>query len=171
MKADGMKTFWGADFGEDLDERTRKLFGGNLELHTTGSDARNTEERQVAVEILDDPQVEGLNDRQILLKFKAAHGSGNNLTFPDADQIKANMQGYPEDFKVDIYGDGSYTSPTVWWAAFGGFGIWMPKWPSPSQVAQEDIMGPSQQPKPQPPHLPQLDQSSSSSWDPTGERG
>ena len=79
------------------------------------------------------------------------------------------MQGYPEDFKVDIYGDGSYTSPTVWWAALGGFGIWMPKWPSPSQVSQEDTTGPSQQPKPQPPHLPQLDQSSSSSWDPTGD--
>ena len=61
MKADGVKIFWGAEFGEGLDDRARKLLGGNLELHTTGSDARKTEERQVAVEILDDPQVEGLN--------------------------------------------------------------------------------------------------------------
>ena len=117
MEADGTTTFWGADAGEDLDERARKLLGENLELHTTGSDARKTEERQAAVGILDGPRVEGLNARQMLLKFKAAHGSGNNLTFPDADQIKANMQGYPEDFKVDIYGDESCTSPTVCWAA------------------------------------------------------
>ena len=38
------------------------------------------------------------------------------------------MEGYPEGHRVDIYGDGSYTSPTVWWAALGGFGIWVPKW-------------------------------------------
>ena len=62
-----MKTFWGADFGEDLDERARKLLGGNLELHTTGSDARKTEERQAAVEILDDPRVKAsMLDRSCL---------------------------------------------------------------------------------------------------------
>ena len=38
------------------------------------------------------------------------------------------MEGHPEGHKVDIYGDGSYTSPTVWWAALGGFGIWVPGW-------------------------------------------
>ncbi len=44
------------------------------------------------------------------------------------------MQGYPNDYKVNIYGDGSYTSPTVWWAALGGFGVWMPEWISPNQA-------------------------------------
>ena len=38
------------------------------------------------------------------------------------------MQGYPGVYKVDIFGDGSHTSPTVWWAALGGFGIWVPDW-------------------------------------------
>ena len=38
------------------------------------------------------------------------------------------MQGHPSDYKINIYGDGSYTSPTVWWAALGGFGIWVPNW-------------------------------------------
>ena len=60
-------------------------------MFTTGSDARKTEERQAAVEILEDPMVEGFNARQVMLKHKAAHGSGNNLALPDADQIKANM--------------------------------------------------------------------------------
>ena len=29
---------------------------------------------------------------------------------------------------MDIYGDGSLTDPTCWWAALGGFGTWMPNW-------------------------------------------
>ena len=95
MKADGRKTFWGADFGEDLDERIKKLLGENVELYTTGSDARKTEERQVAAEILEDPIVEGFNARQIMLKFKAAHGSGSNQDFPDVAQIKATMERVP----------------------------------------------------------------------------
>ena len=152
MKADGRKTFWGADFGEDLDEGARKLLGGNRELHINGSDARKTEERKAAVDILEDPRVEGYNAREIMLKYKAAHGSGNNLTFPDAEQIKGNMQGYPEDFKVDIYGDGSHTSAIVWWAALGVFGIWMPKRANPSRGSHDDNTGPTH-----------LEQSSSSS--------
>ena len=38
------------------------------------------------------------------------------------------MEAHPEGHTVDIYGDGSYTSPTVWWPALGGFGIWVPDW-------------------------------------------
>ena len=57
------------------------------------------------------------------------------------------MRGHTSDYKVNIYGDGSFTSPTVWWAALGGFGIWVPNW----------------RVEPQPPHLPQLEQSNSSS--------
>jgi len=63
MKTDGRKTFWGADFAEDLDERSRKLLGENRELHTPGSDARITQGRQAAVDILEDPEVDGLNAR------------------------------------------------------------------------------------------------------------
>ena len=87
--------------------KTRKLLGENIELHTPGSDARKTEERQAAVDILEDPEVESFNARQIMLEHKAAHGSGINLEFPDAGQIKENMKGYLEDFKIGIYGDGS----------------------------------------------------------------
>ena len=61
--------------------------GENVELHTPGSDARKTEERRAALEITEDPEVEGFNARQIMLKHKAAHGSGSNLDFPNADEI------------------------------------------------------------------------------------
>ena len=51
--------------------------------------------------------------------------AGGTWFFPGSDEIEANMQGHPGDYKVNIYGDGSFTSPTVWWAALGGFGIWV----------------------------------------------
>ena len=96
MKTDGRETYWGADFSNDSDEKARKLLGGNLELHAPGSDARKSEERQAAVEILEDPEVAHLNARQIMLKHKAAHGSGSNIEFPDANEIQRSMTGYPE---------------------------------------------------------------------------
>ena len=99
-----------------------------------GATHEKPKKRQVAVDILGDPVVGGFNARHVMLKFKAAHGSGSDLTFPDADAINANMQDYPVDFKVDIYRDGSHTSPTVWWAALGGFGVWMFEWISPNQA-------------------------------------
>ena len=58
-----------------------------------------------------------------MLKYKGAHGSGKNFEFPESDETEVNMQGHPGDYKVNIYGDGSFTSPTAWSAALGGFGI------------------------------------------------
>ena len=113
------------------------MLGENLELHTPGSDARKSEERQAAFGISDDPDVVGYNARQIMLKYKEAHGSGQNLEFPGDEEIQRNMHGYPEDYKVDIFGDGSYTSPTVWWAALGGFGIWVPDWNDGTEHSKE----------------------------------
>ena len=76
-----------------------------------------------------------------MLKHKAAHGSGVDPSFPDGNGIESSMRGYPSDHWVNIYGDGSYTSPTLWWAALGGYGIWMPEWPQPSQDDQCDTLG------------------------------
>ena len=87
MNTDGAKTFWGTDLDDNLSKKARKLLGGNLELHTPGSNRRKTDEREAAVEIIQDPEVGGYNTRQILLKHKAAHGSGNNPTFPEAETI------------------------------------------------------------------------------------
>lgn len=100
-----------------------------------------------------------------MLKHKAAHGSGSNIELPDAREIQRSMAGYPEHYKVEICGDGSYTAPTIWWAALGGFGIWMPTWASPSEVTNNDQTGPPQQHEQQTPLLPHLEQRSSSSCD------
>ena len=153
MKADGRNTYWGTDFRNDSDPKVRKLLGENLELQTPGSDARKSEERQAAFDILEDPDVAHLNARQIMLKHKAAHGSRSNLDFPDQNEIQKNMTGYHERYKVEIYGDGSYTTPTIWWAALGGYGIWMPRWACPNQVTDNDQTGPPQQHEQQRPHL------------------
>ena len=48
-----------------------------------------------------------------MLKHKGAHGGGQNLDFPGNEEIEANMQGRPSDYKVSIYGDGSFISPIV----------------------------------------------------------
>ena len=171
MKTDWAKTFWGTDLDENLSKQARKLLGGNLELHTPGSNRRKTDEREAAVEIIQDPEVDGYNARQVLLNHKAAHGSGNNPTFPEAEEIKTNMQDYPASYYVNIFGDGSYTSPTIWWAALGGYGVWMPEWISPNQAhcngTHEEVQAEEQgrlqqQNSPMQPNPPQQGQSSCS---------
>ena len=127
MKLDGQKTYWGSEICHDLSKAAKRLLGYDCELSTSGSNARITEQREAAAEICNNQEIEGCNARQVMLKYKRAHGSGNDLTFPGSDEIEANMKGHHEDYKVNIYGDGSFTSPTVWWAALGGFGIWVPK--------------------------------------------
>ena len=49
---------------------------------------------------------------------------------------------------MSIYGDGSFTSPTVWWAALGGFDIWVPKW-SVEQVQEgpKEVTGQTKRPR------------------------
>ena len=133
MKTDGKSTFWGKQLPEDTDLKIKKLLGVNLELHTTGKDQQSTEDRKLALKILDDPEHKWLNARQLLLKLKEAHGSGVNLTFPTRSQIQEAMEGHGDDVQVRIYGDGSVTSPTKWWASLGGYGVWMPVWNKPNQ--------------------------------------
>ena len=60
------------------------------------------------------------------------------LPLPGSEEIETNMNGHPSDYKVNIYGDGSFASPTVWWAALGGFGIWVPKWQPDQQHEGRD---------------------------------
>ena len=38
------------------------------------------------------------------------------------------MKDYDQGHKIHVYGDGSYTTPTKWWAAMGGYGVWIPNW-------------------------------------------
>ena len=128
MKADGKGTYWGRQLPDTVDEKTKALLGVNTELYTPGTDQQITDDRKQAIAILQEPGNKWLNARQILLKIKQAHGSGVDLTYPTKDQIEEAMEGYGEDVQVRIYGDGSVTSPTKWWAALGGYGVWMPAW-------------------------------------------
>lgn len=70
MKADGRKTYWGTEFRNDTDAKVKNLLGENLELQTPGSDSRKTEERQAALDIIEDPEMSNLNARQIMLSTK-----------------------------------------------------------------------------------------------------
>ena len=116
------------DLGDEVDEKTKRLLGRDMELHTPGDDADKTDARKKALEITQDRKREGRNARQTMLMHKEANGSGIDLDFPDAAQIDVSMAGYDQDHMVDVYGDGSHTTPTKWWAALGGYGVWVPDW-------------------------------------------
>lgn len=146
MKVDGQKTYWGIAISDDLSRKTNRFLGYDCEVRTPGINARITEQREVAVEICDNQELEGYNARQIMLKHTGAHGSGIDFTFPGSEEIEDNMKDHPRDYKVNVYGDGSFTSPTVWWVALGGFGIWVLKWQRPQQPRGSEHS--SQQEKP-----------------------
>ena len=97
MKADGNKTFWGTSFDDQLDNTQKRMLGMDRELHTAGTNRDDTDARNAALDIIDDDAMQGLNARQIMLKLKAAHGSGDDPNFPDGSEIDLNMQGYPQD--------------------------------------------------------------------------
>ena len=133
MKTNGESTFWGRTLPSSTDQKIKRLLGVDMELHTPGENADETFKREQAKEIIKDPEYMELNARQVLLKCKQAHGSGVNLGFPTKDQINEAMQGYKDDVMITVFGDGSLTNPTKWWAAIGGFGVWLPEWNLPGQ--------------------------------------
>ena len=59
MKVDGQKTYKGAALGDDINDKTKRLLGQDLELQTQGSDARITELREAALEICDNQELDG----------------------------------------------------------------------------------------------------------------
>ena len=56
MQVDGLKTYWGQDVDKDLDENLQRLIGVNKQLTKPGKDADETEARQKALGILDEPE-------------------------------------------------------------------------------------------------------------------
>ena len=82
-----------------------------------------------------------------MLKHKMAHGAGVAPEMPTEQQIEDAMTGYDHDFFVPIFGDGSLTTPKTWWAALGGYGVWIPRWDKQEESvphrAEEDIYGPT----------------------------
>ena len=47
------------------------------------------------------------------------------------------MHGFEDDVMIKIYGDGSLTNPTKWWAALGGYGVWIPAWNKQGEALPE----------------------------------
>ena len=91
MKHDGKATFWGRKINDDIDEKTKRLLGQDLELHNGGKDADETANKGAAREFLEDPENKGLNARQVVLKYKQAHGSGVDLDYPTKQEIDTHM--------------------------------------------------------------------------------
>ena len=128
MKVDGDKTYWGVEVDADEDKNVKKLLGIDLQLYKPGKDGDETEKREMAVDIIEDPDRGRLNARQTMLKYKGGHSTGVVPTFPTRQNIEVEMADHGDDFYVDIFGDGSYTTPDKWWAAIGGTGVWIPAW-------------------------------------------
>ena len=81
MKTNGEQTYWGREFDADADEMTKKLLGRGIAPNLGGRDAAETEAREQAKDILEDPAMEGFNARQLMLRQKQVHGTGVNLPF------------------------------------------------------------------------------------------
>ena len=147
MKLDGERTYWGARVDEDETKKVKELLGVDMTLHKPGRDAEETEKREMAMEIVDEMSSKGINARRTMLAYKGAHGTGINPTFPNKQDIEENMRGLPEDFMVEVFGDGSYTTPKKGWAAIGGQGIWIKDWNLPDEQKEnrkeEDIAEPA----------------------------
>ena len=62
----------GTDLGDEVDEKTKRLLGRDMELHTPGDDADKIDARKKALEIIQGPQREGRNARQAMLIHKEA---------------------------------------------------------------------------------------------------
>ena len=111
MKADGKLTYWGKMVGDVANDNLKKLLGIDLELSTPGDNQEKTHERQEALDIVEDPANRGLNARQLILKYKQPHASGEHLTFPSRSEIAEVMSEFEDECFVDIFGDGSVTTP------------------------------------------------------------
>lgn len=72
-----------------------------------------------------------------------------NLDYPDKDAVEKLMDANHCDDQhfINVFGDGSQTDPTNWWAALGGFGIWLPtraqQDPTGQAEQEESLYGPS----------------------------
>ena len=126
MKLDGNATFWGQNLEDDISEAHKKLLGKSSYLEQGAQNAKDQEARDQAKELTKEAKALGLNARQTMLKHKGAFGSGAPAKFPNEEEIEDFMARHGLTEPVETYGDGSLTTPTLWWAALGGYGIWIP---------------------------------------------
>ena len=84
---------------------------------------------------------QGLNARQAMLRKKGAFGTGSYPVFPTQEEIRNFMGHHQIGDPLEVYGDGSLTTPKMWWAALGGYGVWFPKWPTTPGLGLEMYSG------------------------------
>ena len=101
----------GKSLDDAADDKIQKLLGKDVELSTPGDNYDKTKERKEALEIVEDPANRGLNARQIILKYKQPHASGENPNFPSKEEIDNTMGDFESDYFVEVFGDGSVTTP------------------------------------------------------------
>lgn len=88
MGAKRDRTYWGLDFNEDILDHVKSLLGKDDTLDIPATNGKETEARELATIILDDPDNEHLNARQRMQRHKEASGTGIDLTFPDVGTIE-----------------------------------------------------------------------------------
>ena len=147
MKVEGELTYWGMKVDDKETEETKAMLGVSNELRTGGENGDITRKREQAIKLIEDPQRGRRNASQTMLKHKMAHGSGTNPEIPTEKQVEEAMADFAEDYFVPAFGDGSLTTPKTWWAALGGYGVWIPGWnkqgENEASRKEEHIFGPT----------------------------
>ena len=49
INTDGERTYWGADYDDETDEKTKTLLGKDMELHKEGENVDETQGRKEAI--------------------------------------------------------------------------------------------------------------------------
>ena len=68
-----------------------------MQLHKPGKDRKETDRREGALDIIDDPERGRRNARQTMLMHKGGHSTGVDPTFPGQNDINDSMQEFLED--------------------------------------------------------------------------
>ena len=99
---------------EQEDPKIKRLLGIDTSLSTPGEDAEKTETNVQAMDIVTSIEAKAKNARQLMLAMKSGHGTGVNMTCPAKNDIDKAMSGLSDEQLVDIFGDGSHTTPLTW---------------------------------------------------------
>ena len=82
MGANRENTYWGLNLDDDFADEAKALLGKDEILDRGATKGNETEARELAILILDDPTKEHLGARRILLRQKEAFGTGIDPQLP-----------------------------------------------------------------------------------------
>ena len=147
MSIEGELAYWGTEVDSQETPQTKMMLGIDLDLTLGGVNGDETRRKKEATKLIDHHKRGNRNARHTMLQQKQAHGGGCMPTFPTEQETTEAMEGYADDQMIQVYGDGSLTTPTNWWVALGGFGARIPNWNLPGQDEphriEQDRCGPT----------------------------